>query len=253
MHYFKRNIGDYHKKAGRLTMLEHGAYTLLLDACYDRERFPSEDEAIEWCWARTAEEIAAVKFVLSKFFTLSDGLYVQTRVAEEIDGYHEKAKKNREIAQAREEARKAKRAQVVNEPCTNGHLTINQEPLTINQEPDKSIGASGKPERAKSLKVSDLVALGVDKQHATDWMAIRKQQRAPLTQTALDAAMRESAAAGISLADAVKIAAERGWRGFKSEWLRNASQFSPISKHSGFDQRDYTEGLTQREDGSYEL
>jgi len=29
MHYFKRNIGDYHKKAGRLSMLEHGAYTLL--------------------------------------------------------------------------------------------------------------------------------------------------------------------------------------------------------------------------------
>jgi len=51
MHYFKRNIGDYHKKAGRLSMLEHGAYTLLMDACYDRERFPTMDEAIDWCWA----------------------------------------------------------------------------------------------------------------------------------------------------------------------------------------------------------
>ena len=37
MHYYKRNIGDYHKKAGRLSMIEHGAYTLLIDACYDRE------------------------------------------------------------------------------------------------------------------------------------------------------------------------------------------------------------------------
>ena len=43
MHYFKRNIGDYHKKAGRLSMLEHGAYTLLIDSCYDRERFPTMD------------------------------------------------------------------------------------------------------------------------------------------------------------------------------------------------------------------
>lgn len=76
MHYFKRNIGEYNKKAGKLSMLEHGAYTLLIDACYDRERFPSLDDAIDWCWARTDEEIAAVHFVLKKFFTLIDGLYV---------------------------------------------------------------------------------------------------------------------------------------------------------------------------------
>ena len=73
MHYYKRNIGDYAKKAGRLSMLEHGAYTLLLDACYDRERFPTLDEAIEWTWARTDAEIEAVKFVLARFFTLEDG------------------------------------------------------------------------------------------------------------------------------------------------------------------------------------
>ena len=77
MHYFKRNIGDYHKKAGRLSMLEHGAYTLLIDSCYDRERFPTMDEAIDWCWARTDEEIAAVRFVLGKFFELVEGRYVQ--------------------------------------------------------------------------------------------------------------------------------------------------------------------------------
>lgn len=93
MHYFKRNIGDYYKKAGRLSMLEHGAYTLLMDACYDRERFPTMDEAIDWCWARSDEEIAAVKFVLTKFFTLEGGQFVQQRIRDEIDAYHE-AKKN---------------------------------------------------------------------------------------------------------------------------------------------------------------
>jgi len=68
VHYFKRNIGDYHKKAGRLSMLEHGAYTLLLDACYDREEFPTMEEALDWCWARSDDEEAAVRFVLNKFF-----------------------------------------------------------------------------------------------------------------------------------------------------------------------------------------
>ncbi len=57
MHYYKKNIGDYHKKAGRLTMLQHGAYTLLMDSCYDREEFPTLEQAIEWVWASTTEEV----------------------------------------------------------------------------------------------------------------------------------------------------------------------------------------------------
>ena len=109
MHYFKRNIGDYHKKAGRLSILEHGAYTLLMDACYDRERFPTLDEAIEWCWARSPEEIAAIEFVLSKFFVLTDGLYVQLRIEEEIAAYQAMSTNNKRIAQEREEARRLKK------------------------------------------------------------------------------------------------------------------------------------------------
>lgn len=113
MHYFKRNIGDYHKKAGRLTMLEHGAYTLLLDACYDRERFPTLEEAIDWCWARNKEEIDAVELVLRKFFDFVDGRYVQTRIQEEISAYQATALKNKEIAEKREATKRTKRARMV--------------------------------------------------------------------------------------------------------------------------------------------
>jgi len=84
MNYFKFHIGDYAKKCGRLSMLEHGAYTQLIQACYDRERFPTLDEAIDWIWARTDEEVEAVKFVLRKFFILEDGVYVDKRIADEI-------------------------------------------------------------------------------------------------------------------------------------------------------------------------
>lgn len=134
MHYFKRNIGDYHKKAGRLSMLEHGAYTLLMDTCYDRERFPTRDEAIDWCWARSAEEIAAVEFVLNRFFVLVDGRYTQERIAEEIESFYQKSEKNKQIALDREARRRAERARNEHETCTDGHLTTNQEPLTKNQE-----------------------------------------------------------------------------------------------------------------------
>lgn len=144
MHYYKRDIGDYHTKAGRLSMLEHGSYTLLMDSCYDRERFPTLDEAIEWTWARTEQEIEAVKFVLSRFFELRDGVYVQKRIEEELARYKRNAEINARIAKEREEKR-TKRARSVDEPSPaeneappNQELrTINQEPLIKNQEPKK--------------------------------------------------------------------------------------------------------------------
>lgn len=110
-----------------------------------------------------------------------------------------------------------------------------------------------KPERSKTLKATDLINLGVNEQHAKDWLAIRKTKRAPLTQTSMDGILREVQAAGITLAEAVQISAERGWQGFKAEWLKGDKASSATSKHHGFDQRDYFEGLTLREDGTHGL
>ena len=133
MHYYKKNIGDYHKKAGRLSMLQHGAYTLLIDSCYDREVFPTIDEAIEWTWASTPDEVAAVKFVLGRFFTVEDGVYVQKRILSELDKYHKNALTNKRIAIERESKRKGKgtkRVPVVDEaPPNHKPITNNQEPL----------------------------------------------------------------------------------------------------------------------------
>lgn len=216
MHYYKRNIGDYHKKAGRLSMLEHGAYTLLIDSCYDRERFPSETDAIDWCWARSDEEIAAVRFVLSRFFTLVDGLYVQDRISEEIAGYKDRALKNKEIAENRERERREKRERIEHDSCTDRHLTINQEPLTKNQKKIKSTSAA-----ARRDWVKELADLGVDRGHAKDWLEVRKGKNAKMTDTALKAVQREAAKAGITLAQAIKISAENAWQRFKAEWLIN--------------------------------
>lgn len=144
MHYYKRNLGDYAKKAGRLTMLEHGAYNQLLDAIYDREEFPTLEQALDWTWARDESEITAVKFVLSKFFEAQeDGRYVQNRIKEELEAYKSKAENNARIAKQREEKRKSKNeaSRIVNESCEEKHepppnhkpITNNQEPLTSNQ------------------------------------------------------------------------------------------------------------------------
>jgi uncharacterized protein YdaU (DUF1376 family) len=219
MHYYKRNLGDYAKKTGRLSMLQHGAYTLLIDACYDRERFPTMEEAIDWSWASTPEEVEAVKFVISRFFVLSkDGTFVQDRILKELLDYHQKADINKRIAIEREAKRKEKstnRAQNVNEPPPN------HKPRTINQEPrtNKTITA---PE-------------GVSDQIWEDFKTLRKTLKAPITETAIKGIEREASKAGYSLEKAIEICCERGWRGFKAEWLK-----TPLndSKQLSFAERD---------------
>lgn len=173
MHYYKRNIGDYAKKAGRLSLLQHGVYCQLIDSCYDRESFPTLEEAIEWVWASTPEEEAAVQFVLRRFFTLEGDKYVQNEIREDIAAYHERATTNKRIANERKQS--------ANESSTNRErtegvdernhkpLTINQEPLTKNQSKDPPAArtpASKKTQMPTDFGISDRVkAWAVENKH----------------------------------------------------------------------------------------
>ena len=96
MNFYKRHIGDYIKKAGHLTLLEHGIYARLMDVYYTREAGIPEDKAARLIGARTKDEVQALSNVLDEFFTLVDGVWTQGRCEEEIDIASAKAEKNRE-------------------------------------------------------------------------------------------------------------------------------------------------------------
>ncbi len=70
----------------------------------------------------------------------------------------------------------------------------------------------------KKPGIETLVAMGVEEQAARDWLTVRKEKRAPLTQTALDELAREAGKAGITVAMAVQICARRSWQGFNATW-----------------------------------
>lgn len=147
-------------------MLQHGAYNLLIDTCYDRERFPTLDDAIEWTWASSKEEIEAVEFVLRRFFVLEDGVYVQTRIQDEIAEYHAKATTNKRIADEREAKRKGKdttgtRSVHESSPSVD-EAPPNQEPITNNQEPLVEAKASpdiGKPKSVPPAPIQEIVEM----------------------------------------------------------------------------------------------
>ena len=121
VNYYKRHIGDYAKKAGHLSLLEHGVCTLLLDAYYDREQAPTKAEAIRISRCRTPEELAALEAVLSDFFQLDGDRYVQSRVEEEFVKAEEQAEKNRANGRAGGRPRKPKGNPVGSQSVATGN------------------------------------------------------------------------------------------------------------------------------------
>lgn len=207
MHYYKRNIGDYAKKAGRLTMLQHGAYTLLIDSCYDREGFPTLEQALEWTWASSEIEIEAVKFVLNRFFNLNkDGEYVHDEILSALLNYHKNADTNKQIAIEREAKRREKRtdrARIVDEPPPN------QEPITNNHKPN-SRGTKGS-------------RLSADWVLPSDWRDWAKAERPDLALDSVADQFRDYWVAKTGTG-ATKLDWSATWR----NWVRNQKQvFKP--------------------------
>ena len=213
-------------------MLEHGAYTLLMDAIYDRETFPTLKEALDWVWARDEAEVAAVKFVLSKFFELQeDGRYVQNRIQEELNSYKAKAETNARIAKEREEKRKSK-----NEPSRNEHeackekheASPNHKPLTNNQEPVTNINITAdesaknpKPKRItkKQKAINALIEMGVGEKYAQ--AVIEKRKGSEFTELAIEEIKLQAEAVNLNFVQAIEFAAKQEWGSFRADWYQN--------------------------------
>ena len=148
MNYYKRHIGDYAAATRHLSMLEHGAYTMLLDSYYTSEQPLPVDvkQAARKAGARSKDDVAAVEVVLSEFFTLSADGWRHARCDAEIAVYQAKAGTNKVVGKLGGRPKKEprnnpdgfqKETQTVSGDASsvNQHVTLttNQEPLTINQ------------------------------------------------------------------------------------------------------------------------
>ena len=88
LNYYERHLGDYAKDTAHLSMMEHGAYNLLLDRYYATEQGIPDSNVFRIARARTKEEKNAVKTVLSEFFELIEGVWINHRSEEEISKAH---------------------------------------------------------------------------------------------------------------------------------------------------------------------
>lgn len=209
MHYYQHHIGDFIKATARLTDGQTMAYLRLIWMYYDSEKpLKPDTKLLAFQIGSTVEE---TELLLESYFWLAENGWHHTRCDKEIAFYRQQLEK----ASKAGKASAAKRAmnvkitddqQAFNGRSTDVQPTNNQEPITNNQLIKQSSASSLKPE-----DVSDVVW--------SDFLALRKANKSPLTETALKGIKREAVNAGMTLEKVLQLCCARGWRGFKAEWV----------------------------------
>lgn len=144
MNYYKRHLGDYARDTGDLTMLQHGAFGLLLDRYYSDERPLKASKVYAIGKARNQAERDAVDFVLKEYFSLADGLWSNAKADSVIESSKKKSKSCSDAAKSNKingssertlSENQANAEQESSERCASHKpLAINHKPVEKDQE-----------------------------------------------------------------------------------------------------------------------
>ena len=212
MHYFQFEIKEWVSNTAHLTHNEESAYLRLICYYYDSERpLPHDDLSMIFRKCRINEDLG--KSLMLEFFRMdaSLGAWVHDRCDREIEKYRAKHEQASRAGKASAESR-------LNARSTTAQPIKNQESRIINQE--------SKNQKTKATVVAP--PDGVSDSVWQDYLSVRKAKKAALTPTALKGIEREARKAGIPLEDALRICCERGWAGFKAEWIKDHIDKMPI-------------------------
>jgi uncharacterized protein YdaU (DUF1376 family) len=213
MHYYQFNIGDYVSHTRHLSPIEDIAYRRLLDAYYLSERPLNSGLASVARQIGMREYEEEVNLVLQEFFILGEAGWTNSRADKEITHYKSKIDQASRAGKASAERRLNGRSTDV---PTDVQPTNNQEPITKNHKPIKETAIAVCP-------------INVDEQVWSDFLALRKVKKAPMTVTALAGIKREADKANWSLDKAISECVARGWTGFKADWVaEKANRFDVV-------------------------
>jgi uncharacterized protein YdaU (DUF1376 family) len=232
--YLTLYTGDYLRDTRHLTPLKHGVYLLLLMYCWD-SRGPApidEQECAGIANCRSADEIDALRYVLGKYFVRMDDGFYNPRMQREVE------RANVISGQRSEAGRRGYEAKAKQLP--NKRLTSASNPTTtITTNTNTTTSTTTNTDKVKNNTRSASACIrpeNVPEQVWDDFMAIRKAKKSPLTATGLRGIEREATKAHLSLADALAVACERGWQGFKADWVAD-SKISVKSASDEFQRR----------------
>ncbi|MCK2097538.1 YdaU family protein [Thauera aromatica] len=157
MNYYEHHLGDYAKDTGHLTMLEHGAYRILLDRYYSTEAGIPAAQAYRLARARSEEERQAVDVVLEEFFELVDGVWINGRAEEEIAGANARIDASRQNGKKGGRPKKNPAGSETETQQKPSGLSVGSETETqqkAHQAPSTKHQSPGEPKASESLNGS---------------------------------------------------------------------------------------------------
>jgi uncharacterized protein YdaU (DUF1376 family) len=203
MHYYQFHIGDYKSHTHHLSLMEDLAYRRLLDFYFLHEQPIKHRDIARQIGMREHEE--DVMTVLNEFFISTADGFVSPRADKEIKQYKEFSEAGKRGAAKRWST--PPNGEAISPPNATPIATINQEPLTTNH----------KPKRESATVVA--CPPDVSQQIWSDWVALRKSKKAPITQTVLNGAIAEAKILGWPLEKFLAEWCSRGSQGLKAEWI----------------------------------
>jgi uncharacterized protein YdaU (DUF1376 family) len=208
MHYYQFHIGDYKAHTHHLSLMEDLAFRRLLDFYYLHEAPIKTHDIARQIGMRDYEQ--DVLTVLNEFFLSTPEGFINGRADKEIENYRSMSEGGKRGA--------AKRWSKGGDspPIQPLIATINQEPITNNHKPNKATGVAC-PD-------------GLDNSLWIDFLTMRKAKKLPMTQTALDGLSKQAEKIGWTLAQVIEECVNRGWGGFKAEWLTQKSNVADIAR-----------------------
>lgn len=232
-------VGDYLADTMLLTTLQHGAYLLLMLACWKAGgSLPDDDGALASASKLTPADWKRYAPALRRFFDARDGKLFHKRISHELERARNLSDKRTEAG--KKGGRPAKQNQKETNRFPDGSAKAKQNetpspsPKPTTSDADASAGKPAAPPTPKdvvfALGVPLLTASGVKEPNARSFLAMQvKAHGDAKTAEALQACAEERPVEPIS-------------------WLQ--ARLGPIKtgakagKHAGFDQLDYHDGVT---------
>ena len=202
-------VADYMADAAHLSTLEHGAYLLLIMAYWQRgEALPDDDKKLARIVGLQGANWRKVAPVLREFFITESGKLFHHRIEHELQRMRDKSLKNRKGGLAR--AKQALSERSADAEQTLSHTDTHRDTDTHKEE---------KPPKAPRKRWVDC-PVNVSPEVWQDW---RTHRKTVFTDTALQGLLREADKAGWTAEAAICEAIERGWQGFKADWVKDKS------------------------------
>lgn len=218
--WYPMHIEAYNRDTAHLSMLEHGAYLLLLNHYYlTASPIPANELQLHRvCRAFANEEQSALHSVLQQFFQLTDAGWIHNRAEKELAKSRDISDKRRQAAESRhskaaEEGKKDGANADANADAiagANGHTTTTT--TTLLCIPDGIHNKARKKFDALSLELPTCVSA----EAWGEWIAYRRERKITSTEATMRAQLKKLAAwAGIGHMpdEIIRASIENGWQG----------------------------------------